>query len=622
MQYGMKSKRAPTSTQQRGALMFITPMLLLLIVMFGALMMDGARLYSIHQDLQSQANAAVTAAAGAAQTCSGTDPETSEMQGRALVAAESLGFDAGQSSMVVKAGVILANDGKVSSFQPVDNFDQSNGALVTITSQQPISMLLPKLVLGDITLQASAAAKKETYATFYTDGYTASVNTDNSPLLSQIFTSVLGQNINLDLASLTSLGNTVGDLGAIVGNISQTTGIPLDKVLGSAVPASAIVSALKGAKGLTADATAALDEILSSAGVETDIKLSNVIDVVGSTKVPGGAEVPVLAVLNSLILNLAEMPPLNGTIPLTLDPLLGSLGLGSLASISANIKLDQAPAVVVAPARKVEGEDGLEWGHAVGADITIELNASIQAGSEAFSALTLKLPLKLSTGVARAELVGATCGQGSSNSVGYTFNVQRSLLTLSAQPELIVLGAEEPKSVCWPSVRQGLCFIPPAESFTPKYKGLLGAQYGDCCYPPPKCSGLIDIELSSTPVTGDAVPSTSVSFYDLPLHGYEAQTKSVSVDNDDVLAGSIDNLLAGITVTKADIACLPLGNLLNLTVSLVRPVVKGLLQPLATGLLGPLLDSLGVSLGKATVHVIAVDQPAVQLLQYCGPDGC
>src|SRR5699024_8993841 len=124
------------------------------------------------------------------------------------------------------------------------------------------------------------------------------------------------------------------------------------------------------------------------------------------------------------------------------------------------------------------------------------------------------------------------------------------------------------------------------------------------------------------PVTEGAVPSTEVTFPHLPLHDYKPRSKDVTVSNDDMLAGSVDNLLAGITVTKADIACLPLGNLLNLTVGLVRPAVQGLLQPLATGLLGPLLDSLGITLGKATIHVIAAEQPAVQLLQYCGPDGC
>ena len=78
----------------------------------------------------------------------------------------------------------------------------------------------------------------------------------------------------------------------------------------------------------------------------------------------------------------------------------------------------------------------------------------------------------------------------------------------------------------------------------------------------------------------------------------------------------------GINVESADIACLPLGSLLNLTLDLVRPAVSGVVEPLSEYLLGPLLGSLGISLGEAEVNVIAAEQPAVQLLQYCGPEGC
>tara|TARA_R110001606_G_scaffold261206_15_gene409607 strand:+ start:27280 stop:29124 length:1845 start_codon:yes stop_codon:yes gene_type:complete len=612
--------------QQRGALMFTAPLLMLLIIMFGSLALDGARLYSLRQEMQSVANVAATAAADGTRSCGGEASSLSLMTDRAQAAAEAQGVDAERFIIKVTPGVITSASNSVSSFRPVtnvDEIDESNGVVVEVRPRKPeaISSLLPESIFGKIMFSATAAAKKETFATFYTDGYTASVNTDNSVLLSQIFGTVLGGQINLDLVSLQSLANTIGDLGDILNSIAEDVGVPVAELIDSEVPAKTIVQALTQVKGLSGDAVASLDQIIASAGVQTNIKLNDVIDVVGTTQVPEGASVPLMAVLNSLILNLAQMPPLNGEVELDLNPLLDSLGLGTLASIDLSLQIDQAPKVVVAPARKGETKSGYGWlGQADGADITLRLDTSVQVGGAAFSALTLRVPLELSTGMTHTDLVAATCARGTNNSVGYTFDVQRSLLALSTDVSLMVLGAEEPKPVCFPGVLRTLCPVPPADNFTRKYSGLFGEDYGDCCYPPPKCSGLIDVELSSTPVKHDGVPSSPLPFSDLPLQGYVPTSKTLG--SGDVLSDSVGDLLDGISVTKADVACLPLGGLLNLTLDLVRPAVKGVLDPVTSNLLKPILDSLGVSLGKATVHVIATKQPPVQLLTYCGPEGC
>ena len=57
--------------RQRGALLFITPIIMIAVILLGVLALDGARLYSLRQEMQSQVNAAATAAADGTQTCGG-----------------------------------------------------------------------------------------------------------------------------------------------------------------------------------------------------------------------------------------------------------------------------------------------------------------------------------------------------------------------------------------------------------------------------------------------------------------------------------------------------------------------------------------------------------------------
>ena len=73
--------------RQRGALTFIVPLIMVTIVLFGTLAIDGARLYSLRQEMQSQVNAAATAAADAAQACGGENVTAETIRQRGLAAA-------------------------------------------------------------------------------------------------------------------------------------------------------------------------------------------------------------------------------------------------------------------------------------------------------------------------------------------------------------------------------------------------------------------------------------------------------------------------------------------------------------------------------------------------------
>ena len=619
--------------RQKGALTVITPLLMVLVVMLSVMALDGARLMSLQKKLQSQADAAATAAAGGAQACGGLNQAA--MINTATVAAEAQGFDGDASTITVQAGVVEADGDKVLTFKPEDNYLLTNGVAVHIERKEPVSRLLPESVFGTVTLSADAAARKEVYATFYTESFTSQLSTANSPILEPIFRSVLGDNeLSLRKLSLTQLANTVGDLDAILGYIAEETNIGLDQVLGSEVPADVVVAALKTVNGLTYETAGLLDQIIAAPGIHTNVKVQNVIGVLGDTAVDSGAKVPLLSVLSSLIMNLAQMPPLNGVIELDINGLTGSLGLDDNIKLDVALEIDNTPKPLVAPARMIIGEDGPEWaGALVGADIRLRVDVLMDLGGALFTPLRLRVPLELATGATRAKLVGARCAAGTQNDVSFDFEVERSELVLDTIKgdgyhgiEVLALGSREPpENVCFPAIREWACPVDrEGVDWTYKYRGLLGEEYGDCCYPPIKSCGrgLLDIQIASTPVMGDAVVNTPVYFENLPLDQFEPVTKEVRGATGDVLSKSVNTLLAGIQVTEANVACIPLGNTLNFTLDILRPAIKGVLDPLSQYLLGPLLNALGIDLGTAQLHVIAAEQAPVELLEYCGPEGC
>src|SRR5690606_15851423 len=79
--------------RQRGALTVITPLIILLVILFSALALDGARLYAMRGQMQSIANAAATAAADAAQACGGGPITLADIQSSADSAARAQGMD-------------------------------------------------------------------------------------------------------------------------------------------------------------------------------------------------------------------------------------------------------------------------------------------------------------------------------------------------------------------------------------------------------------------------------------------------------------------------------------------------------------------------------------------------
>tara|TARA_Y100000991_G_scaffold213536_1_gene199451 strand:+ start:183 stop:686 length:504 start_codon:yes stop_codon:yes gene_type:complete len=159
--------------KQRGALTFITPIIMVVIIMLGVLAMDGARLYSVRQEMQSQVNAAATAAAQATQAC-GSLSFNETASDRAYRGAVQGGFKGEESELDVSIGKVISEAG-VLKFLASDAYQESNAVFVSYKKSEPISALLPSTIFGTVDMSVSAVAKKSVTATFSASAITAIV---------------------------------------------------------------------------------------------------------------------------------------------------------------------------------------------------------------------------------------------------------------------------------------------------------------------------------------------------------------------------------------------------------------------------------------------------------------
>jgi len=92
------------------------------------------------------------------------------------------------------------------------------------------------------------------------------------------------------------------------------------------------------------------------------------------------------------------------------------------------------------------------------------------------------------------------------------------------------------------------------------------------------------------------------------------------LEEEEECSGLLGCLLAGIGDVLSGIVE-GITSLLGLE-QLIQETVEGLVEALGTTLIDPLLNAIGISLGTTKVEITGADQNNVQLLEYCGPDGC
>ncbi|MCG8519209.1 MAG: hypothetical protein MI794_14565 [Pseudomonadales bacterium] len=569
--------------RQRGALIFITPVLLTTIALFSVMAVDGARLYDLRNQLQNQANAAASAGADAAQACGGNSVQLATMAERALVAAQAQGFSGSAADLQVLAGFLTEDPGHANelAFRPVADVAASNAVHVTLSREEPISRLLPQAVLGSVTLSASASVRKEVVATLSAGGSSAGVN---QGLLGNLLGAVFGDpSYSLDPTSLDSLENTfveLGDLLTELGVASVADMLPLG--------ADELAAAMRDLAGNATPAGQLLDEMVTASGIHS-VQVAEVLSVVEGSSVPRDSRFRSYDLFTSLLLNVVRQQQLlNGTllsIPdlATVLPLAPEIANGEL---SVALAVNRAPTVKVGPARKDLNGAWLTRFYApdLSLQVVAELATGLSLPAVEIDLSDITLTLGIDAGGGHGDLASALCARGASNSVGFGVDLDRQVLQLAS-------GAIDPVT--------GEVVSAP-----------ITAQVGTVTVLGLPVGPVLDLETTlaaSVPGSSGRRTASGYGLYCDPATGCHTLTINDSGGG-----------LSGLTLDTLDVDLALLGGV-SIPLDDVTTALEDLFGDLTEDLLGtlvdPLLQALGVGVGGVTVTVLEADQDGIQLIE-------
>ena len=572
--------------RQRGALTVITPLLMLLVILLGAMALDGARLFSLRKEMQSQVNAAAPAAADAAQACGGRMISLSDMRQRALAAARAQGFEGGDDELIITPGLLEdvdENGGLI--FQAADFIDQTNAVLVSYQRDVKISLLLPEDIFGTVSVNVNAAVRKEAVVTMSAAGSTAVVG---GGLLGALLGAILGDSdYTLDPTSLSSLANTTVQLGELLNALGVNDVAGLLPLSGQD-----LANALSAISGAATPLGRMLDSVASTAGIET-IKVGDILSVVGESEVPPNSEFPIYDVVISLVLNIvqSQQPGEDGLLSLPLN--ISNLNIPLLADIQTvdlALHVGEPPTVALGPARR--GQDG-EWVTRFYApDITLVLVADARLLNVdlldvvSLNLASVKVPLAVAVGGGKGELVAADCARGRINDAEVTVDLHRQVARV-ATGSVNSLGDLEQEDI---DTRVGTL-------------KLLGVPLLD---PAIRLRAGLDVFIPGEEKTVTFDPR-------YPLYCSRAQGCERRLWEDD--GAGLDGLNLDVDVKEVRLLGLDLEFLLTPVTNLLEDLLNGVVSSLLKAIVNPLLQTLGIGLGGMSVTVSGVDQSNIQMVE-------
>jgi uncharacterized membrane protein len=572
--------------RQRGALTVITPLLMLLVILLGVMALDGARLFSLRKEMQSQVNAAATAAADAAQACGGRMISLSDMRQRALAAARAQGFEGGDDELIITPGLLEdvdENGGLI--FQAADFIDQTNAVLVSYQRDVKISLLLPEDIFGTVSVNVNAAVRKEAVVTMSAAGSTAVVG---GGLLGALLGAILGDSdYTLDPTSLSSLANTTVQLGELLNALGVNDVAGLLPLSGQD-----LANALSAISGAATPLGRMLDSVASTAGIET-IKVGDILSVVGESEVPPNSEFPIYDVVISLVLNIvqSQQPGEDGLLSLPLN--ISNLNIPLLADIQTvdlALHVGEPPTVALGPARR--GQDG-EWVTRFYApDITLVLVADARLLNVdlldvvSLNLASVKVPLAVAVGGGKGELVAADCARGRINDAEVTVDLHRQVARV-ATGSVNSLGDLEQEDI---DTRVGTL-------------KLLGVPLLD---PAIRLRAGLDVFIPGEEKTVTFDPR-------YPLYCSRAQGCERRLWEDD--GAGLDGLNLDVDVKEVRLLGLDLEFLLTPVTNLLEDLLNGVVSSLLKAIVNPLLQTLGIGLGGMSVTVSGVDQSNIQMVE-------
>lgn len=592
-------ERIKSVGQQRGVLIFITPLVVTVIVLMMVLAVDGARLLVLQSEMQNQVNAAASAAADGAQACGGDDIAMSTMSAGALVAAEAAGYD-GEGTLEVLPGVLESteeNTDLVFRRVPETALNRSNGVRVSMTREEPISRLMPGGLIGNITLETSAAVRKEVNATISAAGSAADVE---GGLLGELVGAVLGDpSYSLSPTQLDSLEDTLVNVGDLleqmgVADVADLVDEPLIDLLTA-------VTSLVG--GSAQPVGMVVDDLTAAAGI-SGLSVSDVLEVVEGAGVPANASFPVYDLVISTVMNSARVLSDDGLVTLNLQTsestLLQTLtsSIGEIADLDVTLGLHVAepPKIVYGPARQ---DAGGEWVTRFrSADISLEAvaTAGLSEGgvNSLISTLSLGLidfellddiviPLAVQAGGGRGSFVAGDCASGGNeNDVTLGFDLIDTAVDIETgwiDPDS---GTVDPDLIRAEILNINLLGIPVAK---------LCANVG------------LDVDLYSE----DDAPSV-IENYPLQCVNDDCANRETTSD------GSAENFSSDVAVTSFELSCDSSSDLNTLMTALLDPIT-GVVNEIVEGVVAPLLAALGVNPGNMSVTVVNANQNTTQLME-------
>lgn len=581
---------------QRGVLMLVTPLLILLIIMLGALALDGARLYSLRQEMQSVANTAATAAANLAQACSGRSVNQGGWEGSLTTQAEdSVKEEIGKlgGSLSVRAGIVESDGDKVLGFRPYSSSVSETNAVRVVYEipDAPVSSLLPGW-LGTLDMEAVAVAKKEVIATLSAAGSTAIVggSEDNAGLLGSLLGKALKmQDYVLDATDIESLAKTTFELGKFLESIGIAGG------LGAVDDLVSVDKMLQGIlKGLDDSSAAAdaIESILVNSGLlETNVHLGEVIKLVSGVDYPDKTPVPVYDTVVALALNV-----LSGVTNISREV---NVGLGDVLNLDLSLAVNTPPSVAVGPARV--GADGIPVTSFDAADIVIGLEVT----TKLLGLLDVKIPLLVETGGGKGYLESAVCAAGSANETTFTVRAFPKIASVSTS-RLHDDGSREVTGIS-AEILPGLSDVLLSLMVTASIPSLdIGKNSQDGVLLNPMSIDLYKQANQSETITSGLGLQLVKDELSKTL-SIEIKTKNCGILG---LGCLIDNILGPI-----------LGGLSGALNVVLESGLLDLVGNILNDLLAPLLNSLGLHLGGMTVSVSSAYQGGVILLD-CDAGDC
>lgn len=567
--------RSPSSRyHQRGALGLFGTFVLLISILFAALAVDSGRLMMEQRQLQTVADMAAMDAASVTGACGSGDLSLVQ-----AAAEESAGrnnhSNSGNESLTTRVGVSEADSDGVRQFSDTDP-NQATAVEVMAGKTVPASIFAGGFLGNDANLRARAVAGRQALAGFTAGSALLSLSNEQTGLLNNLFSGILGAPIDLDVLSyqgLAAANVTFQDLIDASAEAGSAEAL-LNSDLSVAEAMQLYADAVNASDVADVSARTAAEELASASVSNLTADFGEVLNV--TTENPEDAAD---AELNLLDLITTTALVANGDQSIMLGPEINLLGL----NVRTQLAVTEAPQMVIGPPGRDGNGDWHTFVETAQVDLSNQITGNIDLSVAGLVGAEANVDLALTAEVAQgsAWLKEIQCRK---------LNDSDTQVTIAAQPGTAALSMTRA-----------------ADSTAPE--------------------GLIDVS-AIIPLLGLRLPVADIGVgLNAPIQN-TVETDlvySVVLSDDDDLPQSqrastqtglaAENIPQSLSLDVQLLGAISLGGLTDL---LEAAVLNQILAPLVAELgrlfIDPLLEILGIQLGnmEITLFTVEIDRPELK----------